>query len=132
MAGKSKHGYSIRQKPTNEWEILACDQDGKEFWYGNFTMKQNAVRWGDSHKIEGRYPKVVECKDDPYGISAKAGIQQQAAADPVNRTFQQLCNSCGIDQESLQEILEFTGQAETMLHSVVDPASGKTIWQPNA
>jgi len=130
MAGKPKHGYQLRQKPKNTWEILARNSEGEEFWYGDFTMKQNAVRWGDSHKIEGRYPQVVESFDDPFGIESSSA--QSIQADPINRSFQQLCRSVDVDQTNSQEVAEFCGLSTNQLFSIVDPASGTTIWQPLA
>lgn len=128
MAGKSKHGYQLRQKLTKEWEILAKDSEGKEFWYGNFTMKQNAVRWGDSHQIEGRFPQVVVNHDDPFGIVSSPAVS--VPVDPVKREFQKLCVTSGVNQEDKNDVMEFTGQPADLLQSVVDYVTGKTIWQP--
>lgn len=131
MAGKSKHGYKIRQKPTNEWEILARNSEGEEFWYGNFTLKQNAVRWGDSHKIEGRYPQVVEDFSDPFGLSdSNATSKSTGPIDPVDRSFQQLCKTVGVDQTNRQEVAEFTSLGLESLRQISDPVSGDEIWQP--
>ena len=131
MAGKPKHGYKIRQKPKNTWEILARDSEGAEFWYGDFTLKQNAVRWGDSHKIEGRYPQVVESFDDPFGLSdANANSRSSGPIDPIDRPFQQLCKTVGVDQCDIDDVKSFSGLADGQLMQVTDPTSGEVIWQP--
>ena len=131
MAGKSKHGYKIRQKPSNEWEILARNSEGEEFWYGNFTLKQNAVRWGDSHKIEGRYPQVVESFDDPFGLSdSNATTKSLGPIDPIDRSFQQLCKTVGVNQEDPEDVKSFSGLSDSMIRQVTDPVSGQLIWQP--
>lgn len=129
MAGKPKHGYQIRQKPKNTWEILAINSDGEEFWYGDFTMKQNAVRWGDSHKIEGRFPQVVERFDDPFGIGTGSSPSKAIPIDPVDRAFQQLCKTVGVDQTSLYEVVSFTEQSPEFFVQVHDPKTDTTIWQ---
>ena len=129
MAGKAKHGYQLRQKPKNTWEILARDQEGKEFWYGDFTMKQNAVRWGDTHKIEGRYPQVVERFDDPFGI-ADSSNSPAAAFDPVDRAFQKLCQTVGVNQSDIEDVKSFAGLTDNQVRQITDPASGELIWQP--
>ena len=131
MAGKPKHGYKIRQKPKNTWEILAKNSDGEEFWYGDFTLKQNAVRWGDSHKIEGRFPQVVESFDDPFGLNeSSTTASSQSTSDPIDRSFQQLCKTVGVDQSNPEDVTSFTSLDQSMLVKYFDPATGLDIWQP--
>jgi hypothetical protein len=131
MAGKPKHNYSIRQKPNNAWEILAVNQDGVEFWHGDFSLKQNAVRWGDSHKIEKRYPQVVQLPDDPFGIAQGTSAQSSSApVDPVDRSLLTLYLSAGVNQSDRADVADFLGLPESFLQSVTDPSSGEIIWQP--
>jgi hypothetical protein len=131
MASKSKHNYNIRQKPSNEWEILAIGSDGKEFWYGNFSLKQNAVRWGDSHKIANRFPQVVQLPDDPFGIEAGSSnnvTSQQI--DPVDRSVRALCVAAQVNQSDPADVADFLGLPESILQSVTDPTTGEIVWQP--
>lgn len=128
MAGKAKHSYNIRQKPTNEWEILAVDAEGNQFFYGNFTMKQNAVRWGDSHKIPNRYPMVVEVDQDEFGINATP--IQSAPADPVDRSIYTLCVSAGVNCSDRADVADFLGLPPEILQQVTDPTSGELVFQP--
>lgn len=127
MAGKAKHGYNIRQKPTNEWEILAVNADGEQFFYGNFTMKQNAVRWGDSHKIPNRFPMVVESEDE-FGTESKP--VNSIPTDPVDRSIYTLCVSAGVNTSDRADVADFLGLPPEILQQVTDPTSGELVFQP--
>lgn len=127
MASKSKHGYNIRQKPTMEWEILASNAEGEQFFYGNFTMKQNAVRWGDSHRSPNRFPRVAESEDE-FGTNSV--VVNSVAFDPVDRSVHSLCRGAGVDTSDRADVADYLGIPIDSLVQVTDPTSGELVFQP--
>lgn len=127
MAAKQKHSFVLRQKPNTAWEILALDQDGNEFYYGNFSLKQNAVRWGDSHKNPEKFPRAVE-RD---GLDEINSSYSPAPKTGFNKEFSYLCGVSEVNQSSCEEVSDFTGIPPELLVSFPNPDTGEISWQPN-
>lgn len=132
MAGKPKHNYQIRTNPNNTYSILAKDKEGKEFWFGSYSLKQAAVRWGDSHKIPDRWPQVVEVENDPFGLTENNNYIQATPTgpvDPIDRSIFNLMNVSGVDPGNIEEVSEFLGVPAATLQEVTDPTTGEVVYQ---
>jgi hypothetical protein len=128
MSGKPKHSYVLRQKPSTTWEILAKNSEGKEFYYGDFSLKQNAVRWGDSHKNPTKFPQVVE-RDFIEDLFSE-GLPNQPVG--FNPKFYSLCEMAGVNPQSPDEVSAFTGlPKESLSQFPIPDTPDNLIWQPN-
>jgi hypothetical protein len=128
MAGKPKHNYQIRQNLDNTFSILAKNQEGEEFWFGNYSLKQAAVRWGDSHRIPTRYPQVVESASaDPFGVESHTTKSIQS--DPIDRAVLGLLVQVDIDPSNPIEVAKFLGVEVSQLVMIVDPTNQSQVYQ---
>lgn len=145
MATRAKHPFVIRENPDFTHSILARRSDGKEIWFGNYSLPQSAVRWGMSHRNQNKFPcAVMKSPEDPFGYSEAGGNyavdesspRVSAASDPVNRSILRLLDSCGIDATDQNEVAEFIGKSPDELEQVLEfqnrpeGEGNRLIWQP--
>lgn len=137
MATRAKHPFILRENPDYTFSLMVKLSDGREVWYGNYSLSQSAVRWGMSHRNTNKFPHAIQrAMVDEFGAvesheihgSMKHGQRSSAPQDPVNRTVLQLIETCGIDPTNKQEVSEFLGIDIDDLEEITD--GDKVIWQP--
>lgn len=145
MATRSKHPFVLRENPDFTHSILARRADGKEVWFGNYSLPQSAIRWGMSHRNQNKFPcAVMKAPEDPFGFSEASGdyafgetsTRTAASHDPVNRSILKLLDNCGIEATNQAEVAEFLGKSPDDLEQVLEfqnrpeGEGNRLIWQP--
>lgn len=129
MAGKAKHKFSLRQNLDYTWSILALNQDGKKFWYGEYSLQHNAVRWGNSHKNPNRWPQAVERDIVEWVEEAVLEIGNSGPKSSHDSAMLQLMQSAEVNFSCQDSVAEFLGVPIDMLEEIPDVHEGLSMWQ---
>ena len=132
MAGKPKHRFHLQQQANMTWQILAVNANGEEFWHGEYTLAQNAIRWGQSHQIPDRWPQAVLRDEDIFEGSATVNSisLQSKARKRFDESLLAIMQATEVDFSDAEAVSAFTGMPVEMLEEIPDVADGKSMWQP--
>ena len=136
MSGKTKHKFSLQQKPNKTWAILAKKQDGEQYWHGEYSLQQAAVRWGNSHLIPDRWPQAVEVEGTDWGMTSTFNSSLSSNQSPLqtinsryDSSMLELMITAEVEFDNRKAVAEFLGLPEEMLEEIPDVKDGKSFWQ---